>query len=92
MKIVAGQAAAEQERQGDAKPLQRSGIPGVLPRYGCHGSFYDSESCPGAQSQLDPPGYQVEVILAANLSPKRENCNHGDEELRSICQAKCGHE
>jgi hypothetical protein len=90
--VIAAQAASEKQRERNPEPFQGSGVPGGLTGHGIHGRLDDGEGRPRAEAELDPPGHQVEMILAAYLSPQRENRDHGDEELGSICQAKCGHE
>ena len=55
---------------------------------GIHGRLDDGECRARAEAELDPPGYQVEAILAADLAPQREDRDHRYEELRRICEAK----
>ena len=89
--IVAGQAAAQQKRQHQPKPFQALAVPGPFPRHRRGRGLHCRESASRAEPQFEIPGHQVQVALAANLTPEHENRDQGDQELRRIGETKNGH-
>jgi squalene-associated FAD-dependent desaturase len=89
--VVAGQAAAHQQRRHDPQPLQCPAVPRVLVGNGGRGGFHHGEGSPGPENQLEIPGHQVQVALAAHLAPQQENGDQRDQELRGVGEAQDGH-
>ena len=73
MEEISSKAASEEKCQCDAEPFDRGRIPAALTRNRGHGGFHGGECSAPAEPQFEIPGHQIEVALAADLTPNEEH-------------------
>jgi len=67
--VVGGQPAPHQQGQQDSEPAQRPAVPGAVVGDGGGGGLDGGKGGAASQYQLDVPGHQLEMALAADFAP-----------------------
>jgi len=91
VRVETGHAAQEKGGKCEAGPFHALRVPTALALDGCRGGSRNRKGSAPAECEFDRPWDQVEVALAAHLTPNGEHRDESDQEDGDVRQAKYWH-
>ena len=91
VRVVRGVSAGGQHREGEPQPADRVSVPGAVAGDRCRRRADHPVGGRHTKHQLQRPGQQVEVALAAHLAPEHKHCYQSNQKLRRIREPEYGH-